>query len=117
MGFDQQFMSELLTLAQEGGAGQPSLIDAFGVPVMMMIALYVVLVLLPQNRDRKMREDFLKQLKKNDQVVTAGGIFGTVTGFSADGTQVTIRVDDNARIRVRRSSIESVVKTEEEKSA
>ncbi|WP_296454183.1 preprotein translocase subunit YajC [Rubinisphaera sp.] len=119
MAFSTQMLYQIYLLAQEAPAAgeaaeQPSLFDVFGVPVMVMIAIYVVLVLLPQNKERKSRQDFLTNLKKNDQVVTIGGVFGTVTGFSADGTQVTLRVDENTRIRVRKSSIESVVKTEGE---
>ncbi|HBN74239.1 preprotein translocase subunit YajC [Rubinisphaera italica] len=123
MAFSTQILHQICLLAQEaaeggGAAEQPGLFDVFGVPVMVMIAIYVVLVMLPQNKERKGRQDFLSNLKKNDQVVTIGGVFGTVTGFSADGTQVTLRVDENTRIRVRKSSIESIVKTEgEEKPA
>ncbi|MCA8989036.1 MAG: preprotein translocase subunit YajC [Planctomycetaceae bacterium] len=114
-----ELLQHLLFLAEEAApAEQPSLFDVFGIPIMIMIGLYLVLVVLPQNKERKGREDFLNNLKKNDQVVTIGGLFGTVTGFSADGTQVTLRVDENTRIRVRKSSIESIVKSEgEEKSS
>ena len=51
----------------------------------------------------------LDNLKKNDRVVTAGGIFGTVVAVQPDA--VVLRVDENAntRIRVQRSSISRVV--------
>lgn len=105
--------NQLLLLAEEAAKdAQPGPLEIFGPPVMVMVMLYYVFVVMPQNKDRKGRESFLDHLKKNDQVVTVGGIFGTITGFSADGTQVTIRVDENSRIRVRKTSIESVIKTE-----
>lgn len=105
----------LLLLAQEeNGKAQPGFLDVFGVPLMMMIMIYMLLVVMPQKRDRQRRQDFINNLKKNDNVVTYAGIFGTIIGFSADGEQVTLRVDDNVRIRVRKSSIEGLVKSETE---
>lgn len=111
-----QICEQTLILAQEAGeqAAEPNFIQVFGFPLMMMIMIYILFVMMPQGRDRRARQDFMKNLKKNDNVVTVGGIFGTVTGFSADGDQVTLRVDDNTRIRVRKSSIEAIVKTESE---
>ncbi len=108
----------LLVLAQEAEARQPGFFEVFGFPLVMMIMLYVMFVIMPQSRERRNRAEFVNNLKKNDNVVTYGGIFGTVTGFSADGDQVTLRVDDNTRIRVRKSSIEAIVKSEgDEKKA
>ena len=106
-----QGMNGMLVLAQEAGK-EPGFLEVFGFPLMMMMTLYIVFIMLPQSRERRSRAEFMKNLKKNDSVVTYGGIFGTVVGFSADGEQVTLRVDDNTRIRVRRSSIEAVLKSE-----
>ncbi|MBR9802315.1 preprotein translocase subunit YajC [bacterium] len=107
-------LNRIVVLAQEAGdaAQEPGFLEIFGFPLMMMITLYILFVIMPQSKDRKGRADFMSQLKKNDNVVTYGGIFGTIVGFSADGDQVTLRVDDNTRIRVRKSSIESIVKSE-----
>ncbi len=117
MNMFEQLVLQVLLLAQDAPdvAQEPGLNDylsVYGPPILFMFALYMVLVMMPQNRERKGRESFLNNLKKNDQVVTVGGIFGTISGFSADGSQVTLRVDDNSRIRVRRGSIEGVVKSE-----
>ncbi|MBL4884277.1 MAG: preprotein translocase subunit YajC [Planctomycetaceae bacterium] len=107
-------LNSLLIFADEAAKGKEpiGIFDMFGPPLMMMVMLYYFFVVMPQKKDRKGRDSFLDHLKKNDQIVTIGGIYGTISGFSADGTQVTIRVDENSRIRVRKSSIESVVKTE-----
>jgi len=106
-----QWVDGVLVLAQEAGK-EPGFLEVFGFPLMMMMTLYIIFIMLPQSRERRSRMELMKSLKKNDSVVTYGGIFGTVVGFSADGEQVTLRVDDNTRIRVRRSSIEGVVKSE-----
>lgn len=113
MGNWSLFLNQMLLLAEEAAkAKQPGMFEIFGPPLMIMIMLYYFFVVMPQNKDRKGRDSFLDHLKKNDQVITIGGIYGTISGFSADGSQVTIRIDDNARIRVRKTSIESVIKAE-----
>jgi preprotein translocase subunit YajC len=51
----------------------------------------------------------LSALKKNDRVVTIGGMIGTVANITPDGQEVTLKVDDNTRIRMIRSSIQRVL--------
>ena len=94
----------------------PSIIEMM-YPLMMIVALWYFLILRPQSRDRKRRDELLNSLKKNDPVVTIGGILGTVANISADGKEVTLKVDDNTRIRVQRRSIESVLKEPEKPTA
>lgn len=96
-----------------GNGPQGSPILEMMAPLLMIVFLWYFLILRPQSRDRKRRDELLNALKKNDQVVTIGGILGTVANISADGKEVTLKVDDNTRIRVLRRSIESVLKEPE----
>ena len=50
----------------------------------------------------------LQALKKNDEIVTTSGIFGTVLNVKPES--VTLRVDDNVRLEVERAAIARVVK-------
>ena len=75
-------------------------------PIIALIALFYFILIRPQRKEQARRDDFLKALKKNDQVVTIGGIIGTVVNLTED--EVTIRVDDNTRIKMLRSSIQTV---------
>ena len=68
----------------------------------------------PQRNEQKRHQELLGSLKKNDQVQTVGGIIGTVVTVSDD--YVTIKVDDNTRLKIRRSSIQGLV-TEDNKSS
>ena len=83
------------------------------IPMFMLFApilvLYFFIVLKPQRKEQKARQSMLSALKKNDRVLTIGGIIGTVSNISADGEEVTLRVDDNAKIRFTRSSIQKVL--------
>ncbi len=74
-----------------------------------ILVLWYLLVLMPQNKERSKRQDMLKSLKKNDPVVTIGGVIGTVVNVTEDGEEVTVRVDDNTRLKLRRDAIREVV--------
>ncbi len=79
------------------------------IPFVIIFFIYQMLIGRPQRREKQERENMLKALKKNDRVVTIGGILGTVANISAEGEEVTLRVDDNIRIHFRRSSIQTVL--------
>ena len=76
-------------------------------PMLLMLAAFYFLMVLPDQKKRKQHEKQLESLKKNDEVVTSGGICGTVVNASPGTPYVIIRVDDNrnTRLRVLRSAI------------
>ena len=90
----------------EQGAAAPNPF-AMLFPFAMMFLIFYVLVFRPQSKARKTHELMLKHLKKHDQVVTSGGIFGTVVNVKPDA--VTLRVDENVRLEVERSAIARLV--------
>lgn len=78
-------------------------------PFIMMAFLFYFLLLRPQQREQARRRELLSQIKKNDRVVTTGGIIGTITDLSSDNRFVTLKVDDSTRIRFLRSAIQGPV--------
>lgn len=115
-----QAFSNVLLLAQEttgadpgappaGKVAPPTLGEGFGSMVPMLVAFMVMfyfIVMRPQQKEQQKRKDLLSELKKNDKVLTIGGIIGTIVDFSNDGARVTLRVDDGTRIKFTRSSIQ-----------
>ena len=77
-------------------------------PIAMMFLIFYVLVLRPQTKIRKEHELMVKNLKKHDEVVTTGGIFGTVVNVRPES--ITLRVDENVRIEVEPSAIGRLAK-------
>src|SRR5246127_4648738 len=78
-------------------------------PLFMMIivmGIFYVMLILPQQRQRKKTQAMLQQLKNGDKVVTSSGIYGTVSGI--DGETVILKIADQVKIRILRSAIAQV---------
>lgn len=106
--------------AGQGRQGQPPACggEQFGMTPFFigMIALFYFFIIRPQVRERQRRTEMLSQLKKNDKVVTIGGIIGVISSVHAETDEVVIRVDEtnNTKLRVLRSSIHQVITDEPE---
>ena len=77
----------------------------------MMAAMLVIMLLMrPKKGDQKLKQQ-LADLKKNDRVVTAGGIIGTVSQIRDDANYVTVRIDEstNAKMQIVKTSIVKVL--------
>lgn len=94
----------------QGGGDMFSLLA----PMLIIGVLWYFLLIHPQRKDQRQRADRLKSLKKNDKVVTIGGIIGTIANIEPDGGEITLQVSDNTRIKFLRTSIQTVL-TEEKK--
>jgi preprotein translocase subunit YajC len=99
--------------AAKDGGGPGGLLGNPLILILAMGALFVFVVLLPQQRrERRQRETLMAGLKKNDEVITAAGIIGVVTSIKEGGDEVTLKIDDNAKIRVLKSTIVRIVSKE-----
>jgi preprotein translocase subunit YajC len=81
-------------------------------PAMILIALmFWYLFLRPQRKEQQQRQAMVSNLKKNDRVVTVGGIYGVVTNVHREADEVTIKVDEatNTKLRVTLGAISRVV--------
>ncbi|MCR9200091.1 MAG: preprotein translocase subunit YajC [Planctomycetaceae bacterium] len=102
----QHVLSQLTLFAQNPPKEAPNpLLQAVPMLVAFMVMFYLI-ILRPQQKETARRQELLNTLKKNDKVLTAGGIIGTIVDFSGDGSRVTLRVDDGTRIKFTRSSIQ-----------
>jgi preprotein translocase subunit YajC len=80
-----------------------------GSPLVMMVivmGIFYVMLILPQQRQRKKTQAMLQQIKNGDKVVTSSGIYGTVNGI--DGDTVILKIADQVKIRILRSAIAQV---------
>ncbi len=79
-------------------------------PLVGLFFLFYFIFILPEKRRKAQEASMMSALKKNDRVVTIGGIHGTIVAAPAEGGVVTIRIDENSntRIKVNRSAIAKV---------
>jgi preprotein translocase subunit YajC len=78
-------------------------------PLVLMFAAMYFLLIAPQRKKQKAHEKMLTELKAGDEVVTAGGIYGTITSVKDD--RFVIRIgDNNAKVEVGKGFISTVVK-------
>jgi preprotein translocase subunit YajC len=63
--------------------------------------LFWFLLIRPQQREKKQRETMLSAVKKNDRVITVGGIYGLVTNVDREKDEITVKVDEAANVKVR----------------
>src|ERR1700679_4298214 len=99
------------TIFQAGGRG-----SALGSPLIMMVivmGIFYVMLILPQQRQRKKVQEMLGALKAGDKVITNGGIYGTINGL--DGDTVILKIAEQVKIRIARSAITQVETTEDAK--
>ena len=88
-------------------------------PFIVIGVLFWMLMIRPESKKNADLNKMREALKKNDRILTIGGIFGTVVNVQKDAKDVTIRVDEgnNTRLRILRSSIALVLGEGEEGGA
>ena len=87
-------------------------------PIMAAIMALYFILLRPQQPDQDKATGSVKNLKKNDRVLTVGGIVGTVVSSPEQSEFTTIRIDEsnNTKIQVRTVSIARVMTDDDQKS-
>lgn len=74
--------------------------------IIVVMAIFYVMLFLPQQRQRKKTQAMLAALKTGDKVVTNSGIYGVINGF--DGETVILKIAEQVKIRIARSAIAHV---------
>ncbi len=80
--------------------------------VVVLFALLYFLLIRPQQVRQKKHQQMIRSLKVNDQIVTIGGIYGTIVKVKED--TFVVRVADNVRIEILKSAVGQVRRQEEE---
>jgi preprotein translocase subunit YajC len=73
------------------------------VPLIFLFAIFYFLLIRPQKKQQKQHQQMIANLKKNDQVVTSGGIHGTIVAVK-DKTFM-VRVDEGTRVQIDKNTI------------
>ena len=87
----------------------------FMIQMVAIIAIFYFLLIRPQKKEQQRHKDMVETLKKGDDVVTAGGIIGTVVFAEPD--RVTVKTAENTRIVVEKARISKVMQGESDDDA
>ena len=88
-------------------ASAPNSLVGF-LPILLIFGIFYFLLFMPMQKQRKQTQKMLAELQTGDNVVTSGGIVGTIVALDSD--TVVLRVKpDNLKIQMARSSVSSVV--------
>lgn len=94
-----------IALLQSTGGGAAAFVQFL--PILAIGLVFYFLVIGPNNKQRKKQQEMLGALKKGDQVITTGGIYGTIQGVEPEA--VYLKIADNVRVKVMRSAISGIV--------
>ncbi len=81
---------------------QPNPLGAF-LPLILIFVIFYFLLIRPQQKKQKEHLKMLDSLKKNDRVVTIGGIHGVIQDIKKD--TIVLKIDDDTKIMVDKSAI------------
>ena len=111
--------STIFFLAQQaaaapGGAPQPDLLQTL-LPFLFMGVIFYFLLIRPQQKRQKQHRELLTGLKTGDRVVTSSGIHGLIANVK--DTTFLLKVADNVKIEIDKSSITGVERSSDSKPA
>jgi preprotein translocase subunit YajC len=95
----------LILLQQQPAASNPAL--SF-LPLIFIVAIFYFLVFMPMQRQKKQQAQMLANLETGAEVLTTGGIMGTVISISGDTLILRVK-PDNIKLQVARSAVSGLV--------
>lgn len=88
--------------------GTSSALLSYGLPFLVLILTWWFFIIRPQQAQERKRREMFDALKKGDQVVTIGGLFGTITEIRKDTNTVQLKIADRVEVQFLRSAIAEI---------
>jgi preprotein translocase subunit YajC len=88
------------------------------IPLLFIVALLGLmwaLMIRPQRRRQQVQSDMLSNLAIGDEILTAGGIYGTVDSIDSD--EVSVEIAPGTKIRIAKRAVAAVIPDEEDEEA
>ena len=91
---------------------QPSTSPIMGLlPLVFIVAIFYFLIFMPMQRQKKQQAAMLAGLQAGNEVVTTGGIVGTIISVASDHVIVRVK-PDNIKLQIARSAVSGLVSPE-----
>lgn len=103
-------MQHVLMMMGSSGGGQGGNPLLGFLPLVLIIFVMYFLMIRPQAKKQKEHRAMLDKLEKGDKVLTAGGIVATVAGIKENEGMLIVKIADNVKVEITRSSIAQVLK-------
>jgi preprotein translocase subunit YajC len=75
-------------------------------PLILIFVVFYFFIIRPQKKKEEDRKRMIGAVKKNDKIVTIGGVHGTVT--QVDETSLLVQVDTNTKLRIDKNAVANV---------
>jgi len=85
------------------------------IPIVLIFAFFYLFLLRPQRKQAKERRNLLNSLKKDDRIITAGGLYATVSAVK--GNIVEVRLSEGVYVQIAKQSISAVITKKDEEMA
>src|ERR1700720_4128209 len=102
-------MQNLAFLLQQQPAASNPLVSFL--PLVFIVAIFYFLVFMPMQRQKKQQAQMLSNLQAGSEVLTTGGIVGTIISITGDMLVVRVK-PDNVKLQIARSAISSLIQPE-----
>ncbi len=97
-------MLELILMGgAPGGQGGNPLMQML--PLLLIIPIFYLFLIRPQQKKQKEHAKMLTELKRGDKVVTNSGIIGTIWGINEKDNFIVLKVGEETKIEFLRSAI------------
>lgn len=96
--------------AQAAGEGASAFTSLL--PLILIFVVFYLLLIRPQQKKMKEHRNMVANVRRNDKVVTAGGMIGTVTKVVSD-TELELQIAEGVKVRVIKATISDVLSKSE----
>ncbi len=83
-------------------------------PILIIFAIIYFLMIRPQSKRQKEKQQMLDNLQKGDTVITTGGIHGKIEGIKEKENQLILRIAKDVKVTLSKSSIASLAGEEKD---
>ena len=84
------------------------------IPLILIFVIFYFFLIRPQQKRVKEHKLMVESLKRGDEIITSGGIIGTIEKVMEDD-RIEVIIGDNVKVQIIRSTITSLLKKEEVK--
>ena len=89
--------------AEGQGSSQPMWWNQ--VPILLFGGMLILMLFRQGRKEKQEKQKLLESLQKNDRVLTVGGIYGTIVAIHENGDELTLKIDENVKIRITRTAV------------